>query len=40
MSNAEMGNLVFQVDVDGRSVEDVVAEWMNANKSTWQSWIK
>jgi glycine betaine/proline transport system substrate-binding protein len=40
MSNAEMGKLVGEVDLDGKSVEDVTAEWMSSNKSTWQSWIK
>jgi glycine betaine/proline transport system substrate-binding protein len=40
MTNAEMGKLVGEVDLDGKSVEDVAAEWMSANKSTWQSWIK
>lgn len=40
MTNAEMGKLVGEVDLDKKSVEDVAAEWMSANKSTWQSWIK
>jgi len=31
---------VAAVDLDGNSVEAVVADWMSANKSRWQSWIK
>jgi glycine betaine/proline transport system substrate-binding protein len=40
ISNDEMGQMVAAVDLDGNSVEAVVADWMNANKSRWQSWIK
>jgi glycine betaine/proline transport system substrate-binding protein len=40
ISNDEMGQMVAAVDLDGNSVEAVVADWMNSNKSRWQSWIK
>ena len=40
ISNDEMGQMVAAVDLDGNSIEAVVAEWMNNNKSRWQSWIK
>jgi glycine betaine/proline transport system substrate-binding protein len=40
ISNDEMGQMVAEVDLDGNSVEAVVADWMNNNKSRWQSWIK
>ena len=40
ISNDEMGQMVAAVDLDGNSVEAVVADWMNNNKSRWQSWIK
>ena len=40
ISNAEMGAMVGKVDLDGQSIDDVVAEWMDANKDTWSAWIK
>ena len=40
INNDEMGQMVAEVDLDGRSLEDVVADWMNSNSSRWQSWIK
>lgn len=38
MDNATMGQLVAEVDLDGKTVEDVVAAWMAANEPTWQAW--
>jgi glycine betaine/proline transport system substrate-binding protein len=38
MDNDTMGNLVAAVDLDGRELNDVVAEWMDQNKDTWQAW--
>jgi glycine betaine/proline transport system substrate-binding protein len=35
-----MGNLVASVDLDGNTVEAVVADWMSNNKDRWGSWIK
>ena len=32
-------NLVAAVDLDGNTVEAVVAEWMANNKDRWGSWI-
>ena len=40
LSNDEMGSMVVSVDLDGNSVESVVADWMSNNKSTWENWIK
>ena len=39
VSNDDMGAMVAAVDLDGKSVDDVVAAWMAANESTWQGWI-
>lgn len=39
ISSAEMGAMVGEVDLNGRSVEDVVAEWMKTNDAKWNSWI-
>jgi glycine betaine/proline transport system substrate-binding protein len=35
-----MGNLVAAVDLDGNTVEAVVADWMANNEARWSSWIK
>ena len=39
INNDEMGNMVADVDLDGKSVEEVVAAWMSANESRWSGWI-
>ena len=38
IDNATMGALVAEVDLDGKSVDEVVKAWMDANQATWQSW--
>ena len=40
MTNDEMGALVTKVDLEGKKVEEVVAEWMTANEARWSEWIK
>lgn len=39
ISNDDMGAMVADVDLNGKSVEDTVAAWMDANKATWTGWI-
>ena len=39
VTNDDMGAMVAAVDLDGKSVDDVVAAWMAANESVWKSWI-
>jgi glycine betaine/proline transport system substrate-binding protein len=39
LNNDEMGAMITKVDLDGQSVDDVVAEWMAANEARWQQWI-
>jgi glycine betaine/proline transport system substrate-binding protein len=39
ISNDEMGQMVAEVDLNGKTVADVVATWMGANKDKWASWI-
>lgn len=39
IDNDTMGGLIAQVDLDGKSVEDVVNAWMDANEATWKPWI-
>ena len=39
IDNDEMGAMITAVDLDGRKLEEVVAEWMSANEDRWKSWI-
>jgi glycine betaine/proline transport system substrate-binding protein len=39
VDNDEMGAMITEVDLEGQTVEAVVAEWMEANKDRWQQWI-
>lgn len=39
IDNATMGKLIAEVDLDGKSVDSVVAAWMTANEATWKAWI-
>ncbi len=39
ISNAEMGEMVAAVDLEGSALDAVVAEWMALNEARWQSWI-
>ena len=39
LDNKEMGEMVAAVDLDGKTVEDVVGAWMNNNQDRWQQWI-
>ena len=40
INNDEMGAMITKVDLDGKKVADVVAEWMGANEARWSEWIK
>ncbi|MEO1192121.1 MAG: ABC transporter substrate-binding protein [Pseudomonadota bacterium] len=40
VNNDEMGAMVAAVDLEGRSVDEVVAEWMANNEPRWSSWIQ
>ena len=40
LTNDEMNAMITEVDIDGKKVEDVVAEWMGKNEARWQEWIK
>ena len=39
ISNEDMGAMVADVDLNGMTVDGVVAAWMDANQDTWQAWI-
>ena len=40
ISNDEMGAMVAEVDLEGKPVEAVVADWIAANEATWSAWIQ
>jgi ABC-type proline/glycine betaine transport system substrate-binding protein len=33
-----MGNLIAEIDLDGRELTEVVQEWLDANQDSWQPW--
>ena len=39
LDNEEMGGMVARIDLEGETVEAVVADWMAANEDRWQAWI-
>jgi glycine betaine/proline transport system substrate-binding protein len=39
VSNEEMGSMVAAVDLDGKDLDAVVADWIAKNESTWSQWI-
>ncbi len=39
VDNEEMGAMVAAVDLDGKKVEEVVADWVAKNESRWKAWI-
>ncbi len=39
INNDEMGDMIAAVDLEGRSVSEVVGEWMEANTDRWSGWI-
>ncbi len=39
VSNEEMGAMVAAVDLDGRELDEVVADWMAENEDRWSGWI-
>jgi glycine betaine/proline transport system substrate-binding protein len=40
LANDEMGAMVADVDLNGKKVEEVVADWMAKNEARWSAWIK
>jgi glycine betaine/proline transport system substrate-binding protein len=38
IDNQAMGGMVGEVDLDGKSVEEVVEAWLEANRDTWSAW--
>jgi glycine betaine/proline transport system substrate-binding protein len=40
VSNEEMGAMVSAVDLDGKEVDAVVADWVAKNEARWRTWIE
>ena len=40
ISNEEMGAMITAVDLEGKTIDAVVADWMAANEGKWSDWIK
>lgn len=38
MDGDEIGRLVYEIDVEGRSVEEVAMEWARENEPRWREW--
>ena len=39
LTNAEQAPMILAIDVDGRDMEEVVAEWLKDNEDKWKSWL-
>lgn len=39
VDNDTMSDLIVRVDLEGGTVEQVVADWLAANETTWRAWI-
>ena len=39
IENDEMGSMITEIDLNGKKLEDVVADWMANNEDRWKSWI-
>ncbi len=39
LTNEMQAPLILAVDVDGREMDEVVGEWLENNKETWQAWL-
>jgi glycine betaine/proline transport system substrate-binding protein len=39
LTNDEMNQMVVEADLEGKPVDQVVADWMAANEAKWKSWI-
>ena len=38
IDNDTMGALIIEVDLEGKSVDEVVENWIKSNESTWRQW--
>jgi len=40
VNNQEMGQMISDIDLDGKKLDDVVNAWMDANQARWKAWIE
>lgn len=40
IDNATQNTLMLEIDQKGRDLEEVVAEWIDANEATWSPWVE
>ena len=40
IDNAEMGQMITDVDLNGKTVQEVADAWMAANEARWSAWIQ
>ena len=38
VSSDELNAMSGEVDLDGKSIEDVAAAWVDANEAKWKAW--
>ncbi len=38
IDNQAMGDLIIEVDLEGKALEDAVEDWLTSNESTWRQW--
>ena len=39
LNNDEMSQMIVEVDLEGKKLDDVVNAWMDANQARWEAWI-
>ncbi len=39
ISNADMGDMVYKVDIEGMTTDAVTDEWLAANEAVWSGWL-
>ena len=39
LGNVQQAGMILAVDIDGRDIDEVVEEWMEANRDVWEAWI-
>ena len=39
LTNEQQAKMIYEVDVKKRDLDEVVAEWMDANKNIWMKWV-
>jgi ABC-type proline/glycine betaine transport system substrate-binding protein len=39
LSNTQQAGMILAIDVEGRDMDEVVQEWIDANEATWRAWL-